>query len=89
MALRQPNSNPLWSEPNGSGSAASLSEMQLVDDGVGGFKLEHVSVGSATAARMLADGAGGFKTHVGDDNPSGLDELRFLDLGAAGILTYE
>lgn len=89
MTLKQPNSNAVWTEPTGSGVAAAIDAVHFVDDGLGGYKIESVTLHNATAARMLAD-ADGFTVTDGDTNPSALAELRMIDLGGTiGIITYE
>jgi hypothetical protein len=78
VALKQPNSAAVWSEPAGSGAAAVITPIYLIDDGLGAHT---DSPTGDIAARLLADGLGGFTEQDGDGNPGGLAELRLVDFG--------
>lgn len=89
MALKQPNTNAPWTEPQGSGTAIPIVSAQFVADGIGGYKIKDSASTDVVAARMFADAFGGFTVTPGASNPSALAELRIVDLGVSGFFTYQ
>lgn len=77
--LRQPNSNPLWTEEKGSGAAIAIALAHYVDDGAGGWTPEDVSVGNPTAARAFDIGEGPTLFNVASP-------FVLIDDGAGGLL---
>ena len=85
--MSQSHGNTLWQEPAGAGAAPAVVADHFVDDGLGGYKVEALSIGTVTAARMLADAYGGYTVTAGPNNPSALAELNLIDIRGV-IQTY-
>lgn len=85
MALRQPNSATVWTLPRDSTAAQTITPVNLENDGSG--RLVPTPNG-AIDGRLLANAYSGFSVNEGGDNPSGLAEMRLLDVGTI-IQPYE
>jgi len=90
MALKQPASASVYTEPKGSGTATPITPLALCADARGGYEIRALAQGELPAARLLADARSGYTVSAGSTNPGGLAEMRFIDVGGNGnVSTYE
>ncbi len=84
MALKQPNSAAVWTEPKGSGAASTMTPYYFVANAFGGYTLQ--STGTI-GALLLANGVGGFTRNSSPANPSSLAQRRLAQTGST-IISY-